>query len=107
MDKINVPDDKLFFYSCHEQCAYRQRSPSSGPWAVSCRVSKHKLATSLVLLSPQFVFNGVVLSQYFEATMVDTHLFLVGAQMDGAQNKAPASQMLRILFPQYFCTDHS
>lgn len=32
---------------------------------------------SLVLLSPQFVFNGVVLSQYFEVTMADAHLFLI------------------------------
>lgn len=32
---------------------------------------------SLVLLSHQFVVNGVVLSQYFEETVVDTHLSLV------------------------------
>lgn len=32
---------------------------------------------SLTLLSPQFVINGVVLSQYLEEMVVDTHLSLV------------------------------
>lgn len=32
---------------------------------------------SLVLLSPEFVFTRVVLSQNFQETMVDTSLFLV------------------------------
>lgn len=46
---------------------------------------------SLVLLSPQFVVNGVVLSQYLEEMVVDTHLCPVPDGWSSGCLQAPAS----------------
>lgn len=61
-----------FLYSCHEQHAII----TEGVLLIQS-LWKQGGCVSLVLLSPQFVFTRVVLSQNFQETMVDTSLFLV------------------------------
>lgn len=61
-----------FLYSCHEQHAI-----ITGGVLLIQSLWKQGGCVSLVLLSPQFVFTRVVLSQNFQETMVDTSLFLV------------------------------